>query len=137
MEIESIILLLFTFSRIDRIIGRQNLEKTLDNQLTEVMRYFIRKILYIQKNGLEDYIRSDTSYSGRFTRLVMLIKALTYHKKSLEDNFEPYIYDIVKETLRITKSLLDELPPDSSEVKFVTYANLLSVLCFEVHPNTR
>ena len=137
MEIESIILLLFTFSRIDRIIGRQNLEKTLDNQLTEVMRYFIRKILYIQKNGLEDYIRSDTSYSGRFTRLVMLIKALTYYKKSLEDNFEPYIYDIVKETLRITKSLLDELPPDSSEVKFVTYANLLSVLCFEVHPNTR
>ena len=113
------------------------MEKTLDNQLTEVMRYFIRKILYIQKNGLEDYIRSDTSYSGRFTRLVMLIKALTYHKKSLEDNFEPYIYDIVKETLRITKSLLDELPPDSSEVKFVTYANLLSVLCFEVHPNTR
>jgi len=137
MEIESIILLLFTFSRIDRIIGRQNLEKTLDNQLKEVMRYFIRKILYIQKNGLEDYIRSDTSYSGRFTRLVMLIKALTYHRKSLEDNFEPYIYDIVKETLRITKSLLDELPPDSSEVKFVTYANLLSVLCFEVHPNTR
>ena len=137
MEIESIILLLFTFSRIDRIIGRQNLEKTLDNQLKEVMRYFIRKILYIQKNGLEDYIRSDTSYSGRFTRLVMLIKALTYHKTSLEDNFEPYIYDIVKETLRITKSLLDELPPDSSEVKFVTYANLLSVLCFEVHPNTR
>lgn len=55
----------------------------------------------------------------------MLIKALTFHKKALEENFEPYIHDIVKDTMRITKNLLEEIPPDSNEVKFITYANLL------------
>jgi hypothetical protein len=55
----------------------------------------------------------------------MLLKALTFHKKGLEDNFDPYILDIVKDTMRITKTLLEEIPPDSTEVKFVTYANLL------------
>ena len=67
----------------------------------------------------------------------MLLKALTFHKKGLEDNFEPYIHDIVKDTMRISKSLLEEISPESTEVKFVTYANLLSVLCFDAHPNTR
>ena len=67
----------------------------------------------------------------------MLLKALTFHKKGLEDNFEPYIHDIVKDTMRITKSLLEEISPESTEVKFVTYANLLSVLCFDAHPNNR
>lgn len=46
MELESIILLLFTFSRIDRIIGTKDLERVLDGQQAEVLRYFIRKILY-------------------------------------------------------------------------------------------
>lgn len=55
----------------------------------------------------------------------MLLKALTFHKKGLEENFEPYILDIVKDAMRITKSLLEEIPPDSTEVKFITYANLL------------
>ena len=107
------------------MIGYKEFEKVLDNKQTEVMRYFIRKVLYAQKNGLEEYIRSDSSYSGRFSRLVMLLKALTFNKKGLEDNFDPYIHDIVKETMRITKSFLEEIPPDSTEVKFVTYANLL------------
>jgi len=89
------------------------------------MRYYIRNVLYAKKDGLEQYIRSDSSYSGRFSRLVMLLKALTFNKNGLEDNFDPYIHDIVKDTMRITKCLLEEIPPDSSEVKFVTYANLL------------
>jgi len=46
MELESIILLLFTFSRIERMIGHKEFEKVLDNKQTEVMRYFIRKVLY-------------------------------------------------------------------------------------------
>ena len=137
MELESIILLLFTFSRIDRMIGTRDFEKVLNGQQSEVLSYFIRKVLYTQKNGLEDYIRSDVSYSGRFSRLVMLIKALTFHKKGLEENFEPFIIDIVKDAIRITKCLLEEIPPDSTEVKFITYANLISVLCFNVHPNLR
>ena len=118
-------MLLFTFSRIERMIGHKEFEKVLDNQQTDVLRYFIRKVLHAQKNGLEEYIRTDSSYSGRFSRLVMLLKALTFHKKGLEDNFDPYILDIVKDTMRITKTLLEEIPPDSTEVKFVTYANLL------------
>jgi hypothetical protein len=67
----------------------------------------------------------------------MLIKALTYNKKVLQDNFEPYIIDIVKEVMQIAKNLLDEIPPDSNEVKFVTYANFLTAISFEVHPSTR
>jgi hypothetical protein len=67
----------------------------------------------------------------------MLIKALTYNKKVLEDNFDPYIIDIVKDAISISKDLLEEIPPDSNEIKFLTYANLLSAISFDVHPINR
>jgi hypothetical protein len=97
----------------------------LDGQQKDVLRYFIRKVLHNQRKGLEEYVYGDPHYSGRFTRLVMLVKALTFHSKCLEDNFDPYIHDILKDVIRITKGLLEEIPPDSAEVKFITYANLL------------
>jgi hypothetical protein len=101
------------------------------------MRHFVRKLLHNQRQGIEEYIRGDPHYSGKFTRLVMLVKSLTFHKKCLEDNFDPYVHDILKEIMNIAKSMLEELPPDSTDVKFITYANLLQVLSFDVHPNSR
>ena len=59
------------------------------------------------------------------------------HRWNVQPKHHHIIIDIVKDAIRITKCLLEEIPPDSTEVKFITYANLLSVLCFNVHPNLR
>lgn len=67
----------------------------------------------------------------------MILKALSFNRKVLEENFNPYILDTIHVTVDIIKKILDQVPPDSNEVDFVTYANLISALTFETHPTNR
>lgn len=42
----------------------------------------------------------------------MIIKALTFNKQIVEDTFFPYVNDIVKETVRIIRNILDTIPSE-------------------------
>jgi hypothetical protein len=55
----------------------------------------------------------------------MILKALSFNRKVLEENFNPYILDTIHVTVDIIKKILDLVPPDSNEVDYVTYANLI------------
>lgn len=55
----------------------------------------------------------------------------------MEDLFNPYVKEILHGTMKIIKKLLEEIPPESTEVNAITYMNLLQCLTFEVHSNTR
>ena len=86
------------------------------------MRYYIRNVLYAKKDGLEQYIRSDSSYSGRFSRLVMLLKALTFNKNGLEDNevkwnFQKYLINTQGKLERVVGPRVK--PMDASIIEWI------------------
>ena len=101
------------------------------------MRYFIREMLHKKRLGIEEFISKDASIQARIVKITMILKSLTFNRKILEDNFDPYIKDTIIETMSIIKRLLDQIPPDSSDVSFVTYANLLQALTFDTHPSVK
>lgn len=101
------------------------------------MRYFIREMLHKKRLGIEEFINKDSSVQARIVKITMILKSLSFNRKILEDNFDPYIKDTIIETVSIIKRLLAQIPADSSEVSFVTYANLLQALTFDTHPSVK
>jgi hypothetical protein len=59
------------------------------------MRYFIRDLLYNKRLELEEFINADKSYSLKLTKLTMVLKALGFNRRILEDNFHPYILETI------------------------------------------
>ena len=137
MGIESIVNLLFSFSRIEKIIGASEFSNQLDGQQVQIMRYFIRDLLYTKRLELEEFINADKSYSLKLTNLTMVLKALGFNRRILEDNFHPYILETIQMSMGLMKKILEQLQPDSIEVTYVTYANLLSALTFDTHPKNK
>jgi hypothetical protein len=101
------------------------------------MRYFIREMLHKKRLGIEEFINKDPSVQARIVKITMILKSLSFNRKILEDNFDPYIKDTIIETVSIIKRLLAQIPADSSDVSFVTYANLLQALTFDTHPSVK
>ena len=101
------------------------------------MRYFIREMLHKKRLGIEEFINKDPSIQARIVKITMILKSLSFNRKILEDNFDPYIKDTIIETTNIIFRLLSKIPPDSVDVSFVTYANLLQALTFETHPSNK
>ena len=101
------------------------------------MRYFIREMLHKKRLGIEEFINKDPSVQARIVKITMILKSLSFNRKILEDNFDPYIKDTIIETVSIIKRLLGQIPADSSDVSFVTYANLLQALTFDTHPSMK
>jgi len=101
------------------------------------MRYFIRQMLHKKRKEIEEFINKDATLQARIVKITMILKSITFNRKIVEDNFEPYIKDTIIETISVIKRLLAQIPPDSSDVSYVTYANLLQVLSFETHPSLK
>lgn len=95
MGVESVVILLFTFSRIEKIIGANEFSNQLDGQLVQIMRYFIRDLLYSKILELDEFIYADKENSKKITKLTMVLKALGFNRRILEDNYHPYILEIV------------------------------------------
>lgn len=68
--------------------------------------------------------------------MTMVFKSLNFNKRILEDNFNPYIFETVNEAMNVTKTMLEQIPPDCMEVNYVTYSNLLQAMTFDIHPST-
>jgi hypothetical protein len=94
-------------------------------------------MLHKKRLGLEEFINKEASMQARIVKITMILKSLTFNRKILEDNFDPYIKDTIIETVKIIKRLLAQIPPDSNDVSFVTYANLLQVLTLDTHPSNK
>jgi hypothetical protein len=77
------------------------------------MRYFIREMLHKKRRGLEDFINNDPSPQARIVKITMILKSLTFNRKILDDNFDPFIKDTINETISIIKRQLSQIPPDS------------------------
>jgi hypothetical protein len=112
MEIESIIIYLFTISRIDKILGKNALAKKLDNQYFPVMQYLIRDVFHKKLPELKEFINNNPKYI-RFTKLTMLLKSLSYNREVFDDNFQPYIKDTINEILSLANSILNSVDPES------------------------
>lgn len=125
MEIESTVTFLFSIYRIEKLIGQSTLNNKLEGQQGLIMRYFIREVLHKQLKDLNGFINKESSKQANLVKITMVLKCLTYNRKILEDNFDPYIKDTIKETVSIVKNLLDTINPESNEVTIVSYANLL------------
>lgn len=69
----------------------------------------------------------------------MLLKALTFSHKYLVDNFEPYILETIRETLRIAGKIIQsfDLSDESVPLNIVTVINLLQAMTFGIHPQSR
>jgi hypothetical protein len=93
------------------------------------MRFLIRERLYKQRETLEAYVMQDRAEEGneQCVKLTMLLKALTFSHKYLAENFEPYILDTIKETLRIAEKLIQsfDLTNENVPLSIVTVINLL------------
>ena len=101
------------------------------------MRYLVRDMLHKKRFELEEFITIDPINSARIVKLTMVLKALTFNRKVLEDNFNPYIIETVEVTMQIVRKILEEIPPDSNQVGYTTYSNLLSALTFDIHPSNK
>ena len=131
MEIESLVLMLFSFTRIEKLLGVQQFRERIesDKHFAEVMRFLIRERLYKQRGKIEAYVMQDRAEDGneQCVKLTMLLKALTFSHKYLADNFEPYILETIKETLRIAGKLIQsfDLSDEKVPLSIVTVINLL------------
>jgi hypothetical protein len=86
---------------------------------------------------LQDYIKSDDSPSVNLVRATMVLKALTFNKKSLDENFDSSIKDLLKESQKALQSVLDKIQPDDASIKLTTYANLIEAMTFQSHPSNK
>lgn len=135
MEIESVIILLFTFSRIEKALGEKTIVALLEDKYHQFTKQLIRENLFRQRNDLGEFISTDPCYSAKIGKLVMVIKGLTFNKKILQENFFPYIKECITMSFKVMNTVLNEVPPDSPESNLITLANLLSSLCFDMHPS--
>ncbi len=63
------------------------------------MRYFIREILHKKRKGIEEFINKDPNLQARIVKITMILKSITFNRKIVEDNFEPFIKDTIIETI--------------------------------------
>ena len=95
MEAESVVILLFTFSRIEKLLGWREFSRQLGPQPLEILRYFVRDMLHKKRFELHEFISTDPSKASRIVKLTMIVKALTFNRHALEDSFKPYISEIL------------------------------------------
>lgn len=81
MEIESIVILLFTFSRVEKALSEKSLNGLLNQNYHLILKDLIRDNLFRQRAQIESFVKSDPSYAAKIGKLVMLIKGLTFNKK--------------------------------------------------------
>jgi hypothetical protein len=55
----------------------------------------------------------------------MVLKAISFNRRALEENFEPYIGETLDIVAKLTLNLLQSIPPDTDAVSMVSYCNLL------------
>jgi hypothetical protein len=59
MELESIVILLFTLLRVEKMIGSQEILRILDGSYVMIMKYLICDKLHRKLNGLEEFVNND------------------------------------------------------------------------------
>jgi hypothetical protein len=69
----------------------------------------------------------------KISKLNMLIKALTFNRKIMEESFNPFILDSIKESIRVELKIFENVSPLTNTINIISYANTLSSLSFDIH----
>jgi hypothetical protein len=83
------------------------------------------------------HVISESQVTERFAKLSMIFKALTFNKSIMKHNFQPYIAEIIKKLMKLTKAMLQDLDFDKPQpYLLVTVSNLLNSLSFDMHASS-
>ena len=111
MMMESVVVLMYSLVRMEKILGKTQFETELkiNPQMLSFFSHLIRNQIYHKSDELAVHIISETQMTERFAKLSMIFKALTFNRSILKHNFHPYISDIIIKLMKLTKAMLQDL----------------------------
>ncbi len=69
----------------------------------------IRTHLHGNFDQLAIYLISDQQVTENFSKVSMILKALTFNRGVLKANFKPYISETILKLLKLTKVMIEDL----------------------------